>query len=138
MQHILSYIFILVPLAVIDAVWLISMIGTYKKYIGHLFAETPSFLPVFVFYIIYTLGVYILVIQPQIALAGSVQAVSLLKVFLVGAFLGLVAYGTYDLTNQATLKDWPVLLTVTDMVWGAFLTGISSTIAMWGIKLWIK
>jgi uncharacterized membrane protein len=46
-----------------------------------------------------------------------------------GALLGLVAYGTYDLTNQATLKDWPWVVTLTDLAWGAFVTGAAAWVA---------
>jgi uncharacterized membrane protein len=53
-----------------------------------------------------------------------------LKIFLLGALLGLVAYGTYDLTNQATLKEWPSIVTVVDLVWGSLLTGVVSIISV--------
>ncbi|MEX0916555.1 MAG: DUF2177 family protein, partial [Candidatus Spechtbacterales bacterium] len=52
------------------------------------------------------------------------------KIFLFGALLGIVAYGTYDLTNQATLKNWPAIVSVVDIVWGAVLTGIAGLVAV--------
>jgi uncharacterized membrane protein len=52
------------------------------------------------------------------------------EIFLLGALLGLFGYGTYDLTNQATLKEWPTVVTVVDLVWGALLTGVVSIIAV--------
>jgi uncharacterized membrane protein len=55
---------------------------------------------------------------------------ALFSVFLAGALFGLVAYATYDLTNHATLRDWPLVVTLIDMIWGAFLTGVSSVIAV--------
>ncbi len=126
-----TYLFILLPLAVIDAIWLSTMIGTYRMYLGHLFAEKANFIPVIFFYIIYTLGVYVFVVSPQI------QS-SFVKVFLHGSLFGLVCYATYDLTNHATLKQWPLFITVTDIIWGALLTGVVSVIAVWFTKLFLN
>jgi uncharacterized membrane protein len=53
---------------------------------------------------------------------------------MTGALLGLVAYGTYDFTNQATLKNWPVIVTVVDLIWGAVITGSVSMLAVWIIR----
>ncbi len=131
MNYALTYIFILLPLAVIDAVWLSTMIGTYRTYLGHLFAEKANFIPVIIFYLIYTAGVYLFVVYPHL------QA-SFIKVFLFGAAFGLVCYATYDLTNHATLKAWPTFITVTDMVWGSLLTGTTSVIAVWLTRLILK
>jgi len=60
----------------------------------------------------------------------------LVKVFVLGALLGVVAYATYDLTNQATLKNWPLVVTVIDLVWGGLLTGAVGVFAVWVFKIW--
>lgn len=54
------------------------------------------------------------------------QSVSM--IFVTGMIFGLVTYGTYDLTNQATIKDWPIIITIVDLAWGSLLAGISSLI----------
>jgi uncharacterized membrane protein len=56
------------------------------------------------------------------------------RAFLLGAALGLVAYGTYDLTNQATMKAWPAIVTAIDLAWGALLTGLAATAAVWAAR----
>ena len=124
------FITILTTLA-LDAVWLTTMMKTfYSKHLGHIFADKPSLVPALIFYILYAIGLLYFVIVPLIA-SGS----SLTRVFFTAALLGLVAYGTYDLTNQATVKDWPVIVTVVDLIWGAFLTGTTATITVWIIRL---
>jgi uncharacterized membrane protein len=75
------------------------------------------------FYVIYIVAISIFVVLP--ALQGNF---SVGKVFLLGAFLGLTAYATYDLTNQATLKNWPTIVTIIDLIWGAMLTGTVSAL----------
>jgi uncharacterized membrane protein len=78
-----------------------------------------------IFYLIYILGIVLFAIQPALA-ADSLQ-----KAVLLGAALGFFAYATYDLTNLATLKDWPVLLVVVDIAWGTFLTGAVAAAGYW-------
>ncbi len=121
----LLYIYTILSLAVIDAVWLFSTGAQYKKWLGHLFADTVNFVPAIIFYLIYTFGVVFFVVSPAVK-----NGTGLLAVFLSGAILGLVAYGTYDLTNHATMRDWPVVVTLLDMAWGAILTGTAGVIAV--------
>ncbi len=123
------YFVTLVTLALIDSVWLFSMGAKYKSWLGHLFAPQFNFIPVIFFYLVYTFGLVYFVVMPAIKSGHS-----LFSIFLAGALLGLVAYATYDLTNHATLKDWPLMVTVVDMLWGAFLTGISSVIAVFVVN----
>ncbi len=121
-------IFVLIPLAILDAIWLFSMGPTfYKKFLGHLTstAATP-WLPIVLFYLLYAVGITVFVALP--ALRANTSYIS---VFLLGALLGLVAYGAYDFTNQATLRDWPVIVTVVDLAWGAFLTGVVSVVSVY-------
>jgi uncharacterized membrane protein len=114
-----SFLFIMLA---IDAVWLTLMAKFfYSKQIGHLMAASPSLIPAMVFYLIYALGVTVLVLLPAIA-----NQTVLFKIFCYGALLGFMAYATYDLTNQATLKDWPAIVTCVDLLWGTILTGTVS------------
>jgi uncharacterized membrane protein len=117
-----SFLFIMLA---IDAVWLTLMVKfLYSKHIGHLMAASPSLIPALIFYLVYALGVTVFVLLPAVANQSTV-----FKIFGYGALLGFMAYATYDLTNQATLKDWPVLVTSIDLAWGALLTGTVSVLA---------
>ncbi len=120
---VIAYVATLVALCAFDGVWLTTMLPTYKHGLGGLLAATPAIAPACLFYLLYAAGVAALVVLPDIGMQrwGRVAA--------RGALFGLVAYGTYDLTNQATLRDWPVWLTVLDMAWGAVLTAIAATVA---------
>jgi uncharacterized membrane protein len=79
-------------------------------------AESPRWLAAILFYLLYAVGIWFFAVEPAIQNADPGEAARR------GAFLGLLAYGTYDLTNMATLKNWPLILTVVDMVWGAVMT----------------
>lgn len=128
-MNIITYITALVVLAVLDSVWLFSMGTKYKEWLGHLFSPTINFIPAIIFYFIYVFGLVYFVINPALK-----QGTSLWWVLLSGALLGLVAYSTYDLTNHATLKDWPLVVTLLDMAWGSILTGVSSVIVVFIIN----
>jgi uncharacterized membrane protein len=106
----------------IDAVWLMTMSSRfYQPRLGALMAERPNLAVAVLFYLVYVVGVLVLAVAPGID-AGSVS-----KAALYGALLGLVAYGTYDITNLSTIKDWPVIVTVVDLVWGTTLTAVVAT-----------
>jgi uncharacterized membrane protein len=115
----LKLVLALVPtMLLIDLVWIgVIMKDFYRSQIGHLMSDGVQWAPAVIFYVLFITGLVYFAILPGIA-SGS-----MLRTFLLGAFLGLIAYGTYDLTNHATLKDWPIVMTMADMVWGAFLSG---------------
>jgi uncharacterized membrane protein len=103
----------------LDAPWLLVMGKLlYAPRIGHLMADAPFLAPAAVFYLIYVLGMTVFVVIPAVRRGRSPW-----EAFGRGALFGLVAYATYDLTNHATMKDWPLLVTLVDLAWGAFLTG---------------
>lgn len=107
----------------IDSIWLTVMSKRfYAKRIGKLLSPKPNLFAAAIFYAIYIAGVNVFVIDPAL-FEGSLS-------FAIGrgALLGLAMYATYDLTNQATLKKWPTSLTVVDMLWGTFITGLVSTL----------
>lgn len=106
----------------IDAVWLMTMSSRfYQPKLGALMAERPNLAVALVFYLVYVVGVLVLAVMPGLD-AGSVG-----KAALYGALLGLVAYGTYDITNLSTIRDWPVIVTVVDLIWGTTLTAAVAT-----------
>jgi uncharacterized membrane protein len=126
----ISYFVAATAMLIIDLIWLtIMMKPFYQKYIGHLLSSTPNIVPAIIFYIIFIFGLTFLVIIP--ALTGNF---SYLKLFMYGALFGLVAYGTYDLTNHATMKNWPAIVTIVDLIWGSLLTGTVSIITKFVIR----
>ncbi len=106
----------------IDAIWL-GRVATnlYRGWIGGLMLEQPNFAAAAAFYLVYVAGIVYFAIMPAMNGGGWAQAA------LSGAILGFIAYGTYDMTNLATLKNWPITMTVVDMAWGTLLTSASAT-----------
>ena len=129
---VLSYIFALIPLVLIDGVWLrVIARGFYARSLQGLLATDVRWLPAILFYIFYPIAISLLVTMPHLK-AGT----SLTMVFLYGCLLGFTAYAAYDLTNLATLKNWPLGMSIVDMFWGTFLTGVVSVLASLAIKRW--
>ncbi|MBM3389898.1 MAG: DUF2177 family protein [Betaproteobacteria bacterium] len=107
----------------IDAVWLITMAPRlYQPTIGHLLAPEPDLLAAVIFYAIYIAGMVVFTVRPH------QRDERLWDAALRGGLFGFVAYATYDLTNQATMVNWPWMVTAIDLLWGTFLTG-SVTVA---------
>lgn len=113
-------------MAILDASWLgLVAPAFYKKHIGFIMANKPNWLAALGFYLIFILGVTVFVVYP-----GWKNVDSLVKIGLLGALFGLVTYATYDLTNQATLKNWPHIVTIVDLLWGTVLTASVSVVAV--------
>ncbi len=113
----------IVTFLAIDAIWLTNAgPRIYAQEIGSLLRDRPDFVVAFLFYLLFVAGLVVFVIQPAV-LAGSVSA-AVVK----GAFFGLVAYATYDLTNLATIKGFTMRIALIDMAWGAILSGAVSWI----------
>ncbi|GAB4219503.1 MAG: DUF2177 family protein [Candidatus Microgenomates bacterium] len=113
----------------IDMIWL-GFIGKniYQQYLGYLMTNKVNWLAAFIFYILFIIGLLIFVINPAIA------EKSLYKAIIYGALYGLVTYATYDLTNLATIKNWPLLITIIDLLWGTFLSTLVSIITFLIVK----
>jgi uncharacterized membrane protein len=88
----------------------------YQNNIGHLMTTNVNYIAALIFYLLFIVGLVVFVIQP------SLETKRLQDVLLRGALFGLITYATYDLTNLATLKDWPLLVTVVDLIWGMVLS----------------
>lgn len=102
----------------IDAVWLTLMAQPfYRVHIGHLLAPDFFLGPAIAFYLLYVTGIVLL---------AQRDSATWREAALRGAILGLVAYGTYDLTNEATLQGWPTIVTIVDLIWGTLLTGTTA------------
>lgn len=114
--------FIALPLFLAcDAIWLgLISKNFYKEQIGFLMKTNVNWTAALIFYLIFIAGLVLFVITPALEKSSWMYAL------MFGALFGLVAYATYDLTNLAILKDWPILVTLVDMVWGiAISAGVS-------------
>lgn len=107
---------------VIDMVWLgLVAKNFYRDQIGFLMRSEINWAAAIGFYLLFVVGLVLFVIAPAIAKNSWVHAL------LFGALFGLITYATYDLSNLATLKDWPLLVTMVDLAWGATLAASVST-----------
>jgi uncharacterized membrane protein len=126
MEFIKLYALSFASFIALDSVWLTKVAPKfYKSNIGHFMADNPNLLAAGLFYAIYIVGLVVFVVQP------AVDKNSLAFAATRGALFGLVAYATFDLTSLAVFKDWPVKVTVVDMVWGMVLTAGVCTLASW-------
>jgi uncharacterized membrane protein len=108
---------------IIDMIWLVLIAKKfYSQQIGFLMRPDINWVAAIVFYLLFIAGLVTFVISPSVEKQSWIHAV------VFGAFFGLITYATYDLTNLATLKDWPLLVTVVDLIWGAFLAASISLI----------
>lgn len=108
---------------IIDMVWLVLVAKKfYQEQIGFLMKPDINWFAAIIFYLMFIAGLVIFVISPAVEKHSWVHAI------VFGALFGLITYATYDLTNLATLKDWPVLVTVVDLIWGTVLAASISVI----------
>lgn len=115
----------------IDMVWLgLVAKGFYRRQIGALMRTEVNWVAAIVFYLLFILGLVVFVVTPAMDAGSWTQAVWR------GALFGLVTYATYDLTNLATLRDWPLPMTLVDLAWGAILAS-SVAMATYGIGTWL-
>ena len=109
-----------------DAIWLgLVARDFYKNQLGDLLSDRPVWSVAVAFYLLYLVGLVIFGVSP------GLQASSMTTAVLYGALFGFFAYATYDLTNLATLKNWPVTMSVVDMAWGTVLSGSASAAGYW-------
>jgi uncharacterized membrane protein len=100
-----------------DLLWLSVAVGPlYRAALGDRMRPDVALTPAALFYLLYVVGIVVFVVLPAFASGRYMTAAAL------GALFGLVAYATYDLTNLATLRDWPLSLTIIDIAWGVVIT----------------
>lgn len=107
----------------IDLLWL-GLVAKkfYSQQIGFLMRTDVNWVAAVVFYLLFIVGLVIFVITPAVEKGSWTQAL------LLGGLFGLIAYSTYDLTNLATVKNWPLIVTIVDLIWGSVLAAAVSTI----------
>lgn len=124
MQIAVAWIVAALAFGAVDFIWLSTMAERlYRPLIGGVMAERASLAPALLFYVIYLSGIVFFAVAPALE-RGTWQ-----RATIGGAVLGFVAYATYDLTNQATLRVWDSRLTAIDMAWGAFATAFAATVS---------
>ena len=131
MKLIYLYLLTLPVFFVIDMLWIgVLAKDFYRKNLGHLFRENINWAAALIFYFLYIIGILIFATLPAMEIQSLGRAV------LFGALFGFFAYATYDLTNFATLKDWPLKVAIVDIIWGMVLTA-SVAAASYLIGRWL-
>lgn len=126
---IISYLLTFIVFLMIDMLWLgVIAKNIYQKYLGDFLSNQVNWTAAFIFYFIYVLGISIFAIYP------SVNKGSVYNAILMGALFGFFTYATYDLTNLATLKGWPLPIVFIDIIWGSVLSAVVSFSGFYIVK----
>ena len=132
-QTVILYLVTLAIFFAVDMVWLgVVAKNFYRKHLGYLMGPKVVWPAAIVFYLLFIAGLLVFAVRPALVTGAP------LKGLLLGAFLGLVSYATYDLTNLATVKDWPIVVTVVDLVWGTTLGGVVSWLSVIAARRFLK
>lgn len=119
-KTLIAYVATLLTFLLLDGVWLgLLMAPTYRELLGPLMLDKPLLVPAAVFYCLYVFGCVVFVVLPALTWRRAAK---------MGALLGLVAYGTYDLTNWATLRGWSLQVSLMDWAWGTFATAVACVV----------
>lgn len=120
-QYLVAYFATVIVFLGIDFVWLTKIANQfYATQLGDLLLENPKLGPAAVFYLFYVVGVVFFAVMPALRGGGLSTAI------FSGALLGAIAYATYDVSNYATLKNWPINVLFVDIAWGTVLTSVSA------------
>ena len=120
-KYISDYLAVFLSMFLVDMLWLrVIAESWYQEGMGELLSESPNLLAAAAFYLLFPVGLVLFAVLP-----GAAQT-SLFKAVGMGALFGFFAYATYDLTNLAVVKNWPLGLSILDMAWGTVASGIAS------------
>ncbi|MEK1851822.1 MAG: DUF2177 family protein [Phyllobacterium sp.] len=124
LKYVSAYLSTAIIFFVLDFIWL-SMMATsfYRSRIPDIMASAVSYPPAILFYLLYVAGIVTFAVSPALETGRWTTAL------IYGALFGFIAYATYDLTSQATLKQWSTVVTVVDMAWGTFASGLAATLS---------
>jgi uncharacterized membrane protein len=123
LQIVYLYLLTVPVFFLIDMIWLgVVAKGFYRHHLDYLMGPI-NWPAAIIFYLLYIVGILIFAVLP------ALDAASLQKAIVMGALFGFFAYATYDFTNLATLKDWPIMVTVVDIIWGTVLTSSVATVS---------
>ena len=130
MAYLKEYLVAVIVFFAIDMVWLGFIAkDLYSKYLGNFLSTNVNWVAAIIFYLLFIVGVVFFVIHPAIE-KNSIQ-----YAILAGLLFGLITYATYDLTNLATMKNWPLNITIIDLIWGSVLSSLVSTITYYVINV---
>lgn len=133
MKLISQFLVVLVVFFAIDLFWLgVVAKNLYSRYLGYLMAPQVNWTAAIIFYILFIIGLMIFVLLP------ALDKQSLMHALVYGALFGFFTYATYDLTNLATIRDWPITITIIDLIWGTSLSAAVSSISYLIITTFIK
>jgi uncharacterized membrane protein len=122
MRYVIAYASTAAVMAVLDFIWLGTMGDRlYRRILGDVLRPGFDLPPAIAFYVLYVVGIVIFAVSPALE-DGRVTTAAVR-----GALFGFFAYATYDLTNQATVRNWTLTLSLADLAWGTFLTAASAT-----------
>ena len=125
-----SFFIIMISMVFIDGLWLGIMLKRfYAPHIGHLLNDMIAIWPAVIFYVLFGIALNVFVVLPALK-----NNTGYLDLFLLGFLFGMVTYGTYDLTNQVTIRNWPWIVTVVDIAWGSCLVGVVSLISTFATR----
>ena len=126
LMNLVSYGLVLAVFVAADLVWLGTMVPRfYLPTLGDIAISEVNLPPAILFYVLYPIGLLIFAVQPALK-SGSMSTAAI-----YGALFGFFTYATYDLTNQATLRNWTLQLTLVDVTWGTILGAISASLSFW-------
>ena len=133
MRVLVAYFSVLIVFGIIDAGWLSIMANIlYRPVLGDILLSNLRFGPAIVFYLAYPVGVVAFAVVP------GLREDSIVTAFLLALLFGALAYGTYDLTNYATLRNWNLQITVMDIVYGALASSIAATVAYFVVRAIVR
>ena len=131
-KHLIAWLATFVVMVVIDLLWLgVIAKSYYQQAMGGLMSPEPRLGAAALFYLMYPIGLVIFAVMPGVA------AESVARAALLGGLFGLFAYSTYDLTNLAVVRDWPVTLTFVDIAWGTLVSAVASGAGAWVLRWWV-
>ena len=118
----LTYIVSVPVFFIVDMIWLgVIAKGFYRKALEPLMTPNINWIAAIIFYLLFLVGILIFALLP------GMERRSLVYTIAMAALFGFIAYATYDLTNLATIRDWPLMLSIVDMIWGSFLSASTAT-----------
>lgn len=121
MIYFIAYLSTALIFLIIDAVWLgVVASSFYKAQLGDLMRPDINFAVAALFYLFYIAGVVFFALKP------ALESESYIMAGLYGCLFGFFCYATYNFTNIATIQNWPVFMSIVDLSWGTFLTGLSA------------
>lgn len=131
-KHLVAWAATFIVMIVIDLLWLgVIAKNLYAEAMGDLMSPQPRLGVAAIFYLMYPIGLVIFAVLP------GVDAGSVMRAGVMGALFGLFAYATYDLTNLAVVRNWPVALSFIDIAWGTLVSGVSAAAGAYAVRWFV-